>query len=390
MTSLLPVYEPAPPPFVSGTGATLIDARGRSYLDLNSGLGVTALGHSHPRWSAAIADQATRLTHVSNLLRHPLAEEVASRLTHLSGMAAVFFSNSGSEANECALKIARKAARLRDPHSRGRLVALERSFHGRTLGSLSLTARAAYREPFEPLLEVTFVPPGDLTALAEAIRDGGPSKAAALFLEPIQGEGGLYELSPQFLAGARELCDTHGTLLVADEVQSGAGRSGDFLALAPSGIQADIVTLGKPLAGGLPIGATLVSEELAGVLAPGDHGSTFGGGPLVLRGAEVFLEELEEGGLAEAVRQRGAELREGLDRIVAAGLAAERRGRGLMQGLALPGRAPAAQKALFERSLIASTAGGDLLRFLPPYVITPRELNQALDILTQTLEELPA
>jgi acetylornithine/N-succinyldiaminopimelate aminotransferase len=380
---VIPTYRRAGPVFVSGKGAQLFDAEGRTYLDLLSGIGVTALGHGHPRWSAAVAEQAAGLAHVSNLWRHPYTEEVAARLARLSGLEAVFFSNSGSEAGECALKIARKHQRLNGHSERTGFVALNGGFHGRTFGCLSTTATARYREPFGPGLQATFIEPHDPRALQRALAND----PAALILEPVQGEGGLRELDPDWLMLARSLCDETGTLLIADEVQCGCGRTGTFLAGEAAGLRPDIVTLAKPLAAGLPIGATLVRAELAEVLQPGDHGSTFGGGPLALRGALVFLEELEQGGLDQAVRERGAQFAAGLDELVARGLADGRRGRGLMLGLVLPGRAADVQGALLERGLLCGTATGDVLRFLPPYVITAKEVELALELLATTLSE---
>ena len=380
---VLPTYRPAAPLFVSGQGALLVDEEGRSYTDLLSGIGVTALGHGHSRWAEAVSDQARTLAHVSNLLRHPLTGEVATRLARLSGLESVFFSNSGSEANECAIKVARKHQLLSGHPQRTGLVALEGGFHGRTFGSLSATATAAYREPFGPALEARFVPPGDGKALEQALS----KEPAALILEPVQGEGGLRVLEPDYLVLARTLCDETGTVLITDEVQCGCGRTGTFLASQAAGVSPDIATLAKPLAAGLPIGATLVRSELSDVLQPGDHGSTFGGGPVALRGALVFLEELEEGGLLETVRTRGRQLASGLDELCTAGLAEERRGKGLMQGLVLPGRAAKVQAALLERGVICCTATPDVLRLLPPYVITSEELARALIILGETLKE---
>jgi acetylornithine/succinyldiaminopimelate/putrescine aminotransferase len=380
---VLPTYRRAGPVFVSGKGSQLFDEDGNAFLDLLSGIGVTALGHGHPRWSAAVAEQAQSLAHISNLWRHPYTEQVAGRLARLSGLEAVFFSNSGSEANECALKIARKHQRMSGHPERTGIVALEGGFHGRTFGSLSATATLAYREPFGPGLQATFIQPDDAAGLHRALS----SDAAALILEPVQGEGGLRELDRDWLMLARTLCDETGTVLIADEVQCGCGRTGEFLASTGVGLQPDHVTQAKPLAAGLPIGATLVRQELAQVLQPGDHGTTFGGGPMALRGALVFLEELEEGGLAQAVRERGAQLAAGLDDLVARGLAQGRRGRGLMQGLHLPGQAADVQRALLEQGILCGTATADVLRFLPPYVITAQELEQALEALATTLSE---
>jgi len=386
---VLATYRRQPAVFTKGRGTLLIAEDGTQVLDFLSGIGVTALGHSHPRWVAAVQEQAGELVHVSNLLRNPFTEAVAERLARLSGLEACFFSNSGAEANECALKLAR-AHHSRSGHpERTGFLALEGGFHGRTFGSLSVTANEAYRTPFGPALEATFLPPGDVAALQVALE----TAPAALILEPVQGEGGLNVLSAHYLQIARRLCDESGTLLICDEVQCGAGRTGTFLAASRAGVTPDLATLAKPLGGGLPIGATLVRKGLTEVLVPGDHGTTFGGGPLILRAALCFLEELEEGGLSGAVQERGRQLATGLEQLVALhpGVS-ERRGLGLMQGLVIPGQAAAVQSALFQDGLLAATAAGDVLRFLPPYTVSSQEIEQALEILgnclSKTLEEL--
>ncbi len=373
---------------VGGRGAQVWDEKGRVWLDFLGGIAVSALGHSHPRLVEALRDQAGRLIHVSNLFRHPYTEEVADRLAKLSGLEAVFFTNSGTEANEAALKLARKHhVRAGSPERRG-FVALEGSFHGRTLGSLSVTHTAKYREPFEPLIPgVTFVAPDDETRLAEVLRRERP---AALIVEPIQGESGVRDLSFSFLRKARALCDETGTVLIHDEVQSGAGRTGDFLAADAAGVKPDVVTLAKPIGGGLPMGVMIVNRALSGTFQPGDHGSTFAGGPFVLRAALVFLQELDERGLMENVRARGAQLATGLadlkgDFPVITGLS----GRGLIRGVKLSHGAEQLVRDLHAGGLIANRTGGDVLRLLPPYVITEDELARGLDILRENLKGLP-
>lgn len=379
---VVPTYKRAEPVFVSGRGASLVDEEGREYLDFLSGIAVTALGHAHPRLVAALTDQVGKLTHVSNLLRNPYTEDVAGRIARLAGMQAVFFCNSGSEANETALKIARKVQHTRGVPGRSAFVALEGSFHGRTTGALAVTSTEKYRAPFGPLLEATFVPPEDLDALANALA----AKPAALILEPVQGESGLRVLSRVYLEAARELCTATETVLIHDEVQCGAFRTGTFLAGEQSGVVPDVATLAKPIAAGLPMGAAVVSAEFANALEPGDHGSTFGGGPLALRAALVFLEELEEGGLAANVRERGAELAAGLDALAAEfDIVAERRGLGLMQGLRVPGHSVAVKDSLFERGLVACTAGDDVVRLLPPFIITAEDVERGLGILAGAL-----
>ncbi len=386
---LLHTYNRKAPQFVRGQGAKVWDAEGRMWIDALAGIAVNGLGHGHEGLALALADQARQVLHLSNLYRHPAGEELADRLCALTGMGAVFFSNSGSEANECALKIARKAATLHDAANpdtpRGRhFVALEGGFHGRTAGSLSVTANAKYREPFGPLLEAQFIAPEDLGALESALA----TRPAGLILEPLQGEGGLRTLSNEYLRAARELCTQTGTVLIADEVQCGCGRTGTFLASEAAGITPDLVTLAKPLAAGVPIGATLVSGCFTQVLQPGDHGSTFGGGPLAARAALVFLDEYEAR-LAAAIPALGTQLAAGLDALVAASpLVSERRGRGLMQGLVVPGRAGELADRCFDAGLLVCTAAADVVRLVPPFVITPEELDAALGILQSTLSAM--
>lgn len=309
MTShLLPTYNRAPEVFVSGRGAELVASDGRVYLDFLAGIAVSALGHAHPRLVRELSEQLGKVVHVSNLYRHEHAEAVADRLARLTGLDAVFFTNSGTEANEAAIKLARK--RFHDQGTpRAGLLALEGSFHGRSMGSVSLTHTEKYRKPFEPCVPgVEFVAPGDTARLESLL---ATKRFAALFIEPIQGEQGVKELPHDFLRAARKACDASGTLLVHDEVQAGCGRTGTFLSADAARIKPDVVTLAKPIAAGLPMGCMVVKRELRDVFQPGDHGSTFAGGALVCRGALVFLDELENG-LAEAVRARGAELRAGL------------------------------------------------------------------------------
>src|SRR3989442_638949 len=285
-----------------GEGWRVRDAEGREYVDLIGGIAVNALGHAHPRILAAISEQAGRMIHASNLFHHPFQEPLARRLAELSGLARVFFCNSGTEAVEAAIKLARARARARGEPERTVLVALEGSFHGRTAGALSVTWEESYRTPFEPLLPgARFVPAEDEAALRDAVR----LDTAALLIEPIQGEGGVRVLSTGFLAAAREACDRAGALLVFDEVQCGLGRTGRWFAYQDAGVLPDLACVAKPLACGLPLGALLGREETAGYLGRGRHGSTFGGGPLACRVALEFLDVVEADGLLERVRRTG-------------------------------------------------------------------------------------
>ena len=387
---VLTTYRRAEEVFVEGSGATVRDAQGKEYLDFLSGIAVSALGHAHPELTAALQDQAGKMLHVSNLFRHPYTEEVAERIAHLTGLEACFFSNSGAEAVEAALKIARKHHRDSGHRERTWFVALEGSFHGRTLGALSVTHTEKYKKPFGPLLDgVTFVAPGDGAALERAIHTPAGGKPAALILEPIQGESGVREMPTDFLRLARRLCDETGTILIHDEVQCGSGRTGDFLAAQAAGVKPDIVTLAKPIAAGLPMGVTVVAKKLADTLEPGDHGSTFAGGPFVLRAALVFLKLVDKGGLLEQVRARGQQIRRGLESIERDFPAvAELRGRGLIQGLRLEHGAEELQQDLYRRGLIVNRTAGDVIRILPPYVITSAQVDRGLDLLREGLEAL--
>jgi predicted acetylornithine/succinylornithine family transaminase len=383
---VLHTYLRAEEVFVSGDGAEVVDQSGKKYLDFLGGIAVSALGHAHPKLIEALKDQLG-LIHLSNLYRHPYTEEVAGRLARLSGMSSVFFTNSGTEANECALKLARKHQRNAGHPERTGFIALEGGFHGRTMGSLSLTHTPKYRVPFEPLVPgVTWIAPDDVSTLESTVRTKLP---AALVVEPIQGEAGVRDIALDWLRAARRVCDETGTLLIHDEVQAGCGRTGKFLAGDAAGIKPDIATLAKPLAAGLPMGACVVSAKLDDTFKPGDHGSTFAGGPLVCRAALVFLRELEEGGLMKQVGERGTQLRAGLEGLQRElPVITELRGRGLIQGVRLAHGAEQVQKDLYRAGLIVNRTGGDVLRLLPPYVITSAQIARGLDILRDVLRAL--
>ncbi len=384
----IPCYRRLPLRFVRGEGARLFTEDGRPYLDLLSGIAVNALGHAHPRLVEALRDQAGALLHASNLYRHPWGDELATRLAEASGLDLVFFCNSGAEANETALKIARCHHHdLGDP--RPGFLALEGGFHGRSLGALSITAKESYRRPFEPLLHgVEWLPPNDQAALAAALRG---RRAAALILEPIQGESGVHPLEEGYLQAARDLCDETGTLLIHDEIQCGAGRTGSFLAAEAAGVVPDLVTLAKPIGGGLPLGAVIARAEVGKVLRPGDHGSTFGGNPMACRGGLVFLEELLDHGLLERVAEGGARFREGLEELAERHPSArEVRGRGYMLALELEVPAAPVLDALLGEGVLANAVTETALRFLPPYVLTDDEREEALSILDRALDAADA
>ncbi len=377
-------YRRAGPLMARGSGAWMEDESGTKYLDWISGIGANSLGHGHAGLAAALHDQALTLGHTSNLYRHGPGEELSRRLVERTGMDSVFFSNSGSEANETALKLARKLQGMRGAPERQSFVALNGGFHGRTFGSLSVTAKEAYRAPFGSMLDVTFVDPGDTAALTKALH----GKPAALILEPIQGEGGLRELCAGFLRAASELCEDTGTILIHDEVQCGGGRTGTFLCASAHGVTPDVVTLAKPIGAGLPIGATLARGEAARALVPGDHGSTFGGGPFAARAALTVLDELDAG-LQDHVISLGAAFESALDELVQKHDACLcRRGKGLMQGLVIPGQSAAVVDQLMDLGVLACTAAGDVVRFLPPYVLTHDDLAIGLERLDTALSSI--
>ncbi len=383
---LLQVYKRVPLVLTRGEGSYVHDSAGQRYLDFVSGLGVASLGHAHPGLAAALADQARTLVHTSNLYFHPLQGQVGRRLAALSGLPRAFFCNSGTEAVEGCLKFARRYWHTRGETARTRIVALERSFHGRTLGSLSTTWEPGYRRPFEPLLPgVSFVSPTDPQAVEAAV---GPD-VAALILEPIQGEGGVWPLTPEFAAAVSAACERTGALLIADEIQCGLGRTGSPFHSATLGLRPDLMALGKALGAGMPVGAILMSQDVADAISPGDHGTTYGGNLLACRAALVFLDALEHGGL-ERVRAAAARLAEGLQGL------AERypfitdvRGAGLMRGFEMPEAAAtrAVELALAHHLLVNRTAGR-VVRLLPPLTVSDAEIDEALQILDAVLAEI--
>lgn len=398
-SSLVGVYRPAEPLFVRGCGAQLVDDTGRTYLDFTSGIAVNALGHGSPLIADAIrAAMETGLVHTSNLYRTRPAAELADWLVEQSFADAVFFSNSGAEANEAALKFARRRGRAVGGAAKTEVIALRGGFHGRTMGALSMTDRQAYREPFAPLIPGVHVVDATVEAVAAAAH---PSRTAAVILEPIQGEGGVRVLPPSLLRGLRSLCDEVNALLIVDEVQVGLGRTGRLWAHEASGVVPDVMTLAKPLAGGLPMGATLVTAEVAAAIQPGDHGSTFGGGPLVASVALAVCRHIAQPEFLAGVRERSALIEARLDRWLDEGRVADARGAGLIRGVQLadaapsdvvpirPAAAPAPAAAVVARALEAGLlvcgAGPDVVRLLPPLTIDRDELLTGLDLLEESL-----
>lgn len=378
---LMQTYKRASIILERGEGVYLYDSDGHRYLDFMSGIAVAALGHADPEVAAAVADQALTLTHVSNLFYTVPQVELAKKLVTHSFADRVFFTNSGAEAIEGALKFARKRARQQFGEGKHEIVAFNGGFHGRTMGALSITYKSIYREPFAPLVPgARFAPFNDLAAAREAI---GPATCAVV-VEPVQGEGGIHAAAPEFLRGLRALCDEHGATLIFDEIQCGLGRTGSLWAHESSGVTPDIMTLAKPLANGLPIGAILVTEHVAAAVGYGEHGSTFAGGPLVTRAAGVVFDRIARPEFLSAVAENGLYLRERLEELNSPHVR-EVRGAGLLVGVDLDLPAADVIAAARARGLLVINAGETTLRVAPPLVITPSHIDEAIAILHDSL-----
>lgn len=391
---LLGNYARAPVTFVKGEACELIDTNGKRYLDCIAGLACCALGHAHPAIAQAVAEQATKLVHVSNLFGHEPAGTLADELAKRSGFERVFFCNSGTEANEAAIKLARKyqwrkAQNAKHEHMRTTILACEGSFHGRTLGSLSATANDAYKVGFGPLPEgFAFTPFNDIAALERNLDDN----VAGFIVEPVQGESGVNVADTGFLEAARKLCDERGIVLIFDEIQCGMGRLGRFMAYECFGVQPDVITVAKALANGIPIGAMLVREAFASALQPGDHGSTFGGSPVPCAAALAHFHVRDKLDLDVRVRAREQQLFVALRKLseVHPTVYGVPRGMGLL--VAFPVQAPHEAKNLVaaarEHGVLFGTAGGNVIRLAPPLIITEAEINRAikaLDTIAKTL-----
>jgi predicted acetylornithine/succinylornithine family transaminase len=383
---VLQTYRRQPVAFVRGRGAHLYDVDGREYLDFVSGIGVTSLGHAHPGLTAAIADQAATLMHTSNLYFHPFQAEAASRLAQLSNLPRTFFCNSGTEAVEACLKFARRYWYTKGVRGRTSFVAVEGGFSGRTLGALSVTHDAHYRAPFAPLLEATFVDPARPQALLAAVTE----KTAAVIAEPIQGEGGIRPMSQAFADAINEACARTGTLYIADEVQSGLGRTGYPFHYMALGLEPDLISVGKALGGGLPVGAALVSERVAQSVSPGDHGSTYGGNLLGTRAAAFVLDQLLNGGLLDHVRTVGAHLERRLRALALQyPVIVEVRGAGLMRGLQLAVDAAPLIDTARERGLLVNRTDEKVVRLLPPLNVQAAEIDRGIDLLEAVFASVP-
>jgi predicted acetylornithine/succinylornithine family transaminase len=366
MSALAPTYARLGVEFASGSGCVLRDAEGTEYLDFLSGIAVCSTGHCHPHVVEAVREQAARLLHASNFFVTEPMTRLAERLCERSFGTSVFLANSGAEANEAAIKLARKARRG------GEVVVVHGAFHGRTYGALSATPQEARQEPFAPLVPGFRAVAPEPGALAAAVGEG----TAAVLLEPVQGESGIHPLPDELLHAAREACDRSGAALIFDEVQCGVGRTGTLWAYEQPGVVPDAMTLAKGLASGLPIGALVIGERLAGVFAPGDHGSTFGGGPVAAAAANATLDVIDDEALLASVRELGLRLEEGLRELP---FVTAVRGRGLMVAADVDADAPAiVERALREQRLVVNATGPGTLRFLPPLVVTAAEVDEAL------------
>lgn len=373
------------PPFVleRGEGMTLYDESGKAYLDWVAGIAVNALGYGDPGLTGAIQSAATGLIHTSNLYYTTPQAELAALLCEKSFADRVFFTNSGTEANEGAIKFARKVAADGSNPNKTEIVHFTHAFHGRTMGSLALTPKEKYQKAFQPLMPGAVLAEfNDIAAAEAAITDN----TCAVFIEPVQGEGGIYPATPEFLAALRRLCDQHGALLVFDEVQCGMGRTGDLWAHTVSGVTPDIMTLAKPLAGGLPIGAILTTEAVASHIHPGDHGSTFAGNPFVTGVAKYVVERISQPEFLAHVRETGEYLKDRLSEINSPLIKAVR-GRGLMVGLELSIDVTPVVESGYQHGLLMVGAGANVIRFVPPLIAEKQHVDTLIERLTTILAE---
>jgi acetylornithine/N-succinyldiaminopimelate aminotransferase len=380
---MMPTYRRWPVEIVSGEGCHVYDADGHEYLDFMAGIAVASLGHAHPALVAAVSEQVTRLAHVSNLYETAPQKELAARLADLTGGMQAFFVNSGAEALECAIKLARKHARRTRGIQRPQIVCAENGFHGRTLGALAATGQPSKQEPFGPMPDgFIHVPFGDVDALAAAVH----GDVAAVLLEPIQGEAGVIVPPNDYLAGVAEICERNACLLILDEVQTGLGRTGNWFGHDSSGIRPDIVCLAKGLGGGLPIGACLAAPEIAGTLEPGDHGSTFGGGPVQCAAALAVLDTIEGEDLVANAARVGKKISTDL---LDANIPASVRGPGLLIGVELD--APVARKvaeSALAAGLLVNDATPSVVRISPPLILSEAEAQQGTELLKEVLYEI--
>ncbi len=385
LDALVGTYKTDRPTLVGARGCTVMTDDGRELLDFVSGIGVNALGYGHPAITQAIeAALATGLLHTSNLYRNQPAQQLAQLLTELSFADKVFFCNSGGEANEAAFKFARRYAREIGGGEKHEIVALKGSFHGRLFGSLAATDRPSFRAPFEPLMPgVRFIVPGDFDAATATI---SRAHTAAIIAEPVQGEGGIRPLDVAYVEHLRALADANDAVLIFDEVQCGLGRTGTLFAYEQLGLAPDIVTLAKPLAGGLPMGAVLVSDKVAAAVKPGDHATTFGGGALVSTVAQAVLQRIADPDFLAEVRAKGEQMHGLLRELTQLPKVKEVRGIGLMWGIELNEAAAPYVTACFNAGLLVTSAGEHVLRLLPPLVVSERDIAGAVQTIAEVLQ----
>ena len=383
--SILHTYNRFPVVFEKGQGCYLYDSEGKEYLDFAAGIAVNSLGYHYPGYDEALKDQIDKLMHISNLYYNEPIIEAGAKLVKASKMSKAFFTNSGTEAIEGALKAAKKYAYVRDGHADHEIIAMNHSFHGRSIGALSVTGTAHYREPFEPLMGgVKFADFNDLESVKVQITD----KTCAIITEVVQGEGGIYPAKKEFLEGLRQICDEKDIMLIFDEIQCGMGRTGEMFAWQHYGVKPDIMAMAKGIGNGITVGAIAAKEEVAKCLVPGDHGTTFGGNPLACAAVAKTLEIFEKREIPNHVEEVGEYLNECLQKLVEKKeIAVETRGMGLMRGLELSVPAgPYITKAL-EKGVIFMSAGANVIRFIPPLIIEKSDVDKMIAILDSVLDD---
>lgn len=381
---LYKTYNRFPVVFDHGDGVHLYDSEGKEYLDFGAGIAVAGLGYNDPEYTQALTKQAGKLLHTSNLFYNQPAVDAGQKLLKAAGMDKVFFTNSGTEAIEGALKIAKRYAFNRDGHGGHEIIAMKHSFHGRSLGALSVTGNDHYQEPFAPLLPgIRFARFNDLDSVKELMNE----KTCAILMETVQGEGGIYPATEEFLKGVRKLCDEHGMLLMLDEIQCGMGRSGYMFAWQKYGVKPDVMTVAKALGNGVPIGAFLACGKAATAMQPGDHGTTYGGNPFVCAAADKVLELFEKRQITEHVKDVGGYLWEKLEQFVKDyDCAVDHRGMGLIQGVEFDRPVgEIVKKALLENQLVLISAGSNVIRFVPPLVISEEDVDVMIKKLEKSL-----
>ncbi len=385
--AILHTYQRFPVVFDHGKGVYLYDDAGKKYLDFASGIGVQSLGYGNEEYKQALKEQIDKLTHISNLYYSEPMAQAAEKLVKASGMSRAFFTNSGTEAIEGAIKAVRKYAWLKDGQNDHEIIAMKHSFHGRSMGALSVTGNPKYQEPFKPMIgNVKFADFNDLESVKALVGE----KTCAIFMETIQGEGGIYPATEEFLKGVRKICDEHDILLVLDEIQCGMGRSGYLFAWQEYGVQPDIMTCAKALGCGVPVGAFVLNEKTAfGTLAPGDHGTTYGGNPFVCAAVSKVFDLFEKEQIVEHVKEVSVYLEERLEALVEKyEFLVTRRGKGLMQGLELSQDHPVGEvtKKALEQGLVIISAGNNVLRMLPPLVIEKEHVDEMIEKLEKSFE----